>query len=43
MEKSSVIAGVIWNDDGHWALPNKYIVFPKEILKYAGECVESPP
>ena len=39
--KSSVIAGVIWNDDGHWVLPNKYIVFPKEIIQYARECVES--
>ena len=41
--KSSVIAGIIWKDDGYWIFPNKYIVFPKEIMKYVTECVESQP
>ena len=41
--KSSVIAGVIWNHDRIWVLPNKYVVFPKEIIRYARECVESHP
>ena len=41
--KSGVIAGIMWKDDGQWIFPDKYIVFPKEIIKYVRECVESHP
>ena len=41
--KSSVICGVIWNNETGilWMLPEKFIIFPKELLKYAREIVES--
>ena len=41
--KSSVIGGVIWNEDveQNYIFPERFVIFPKEILKYARECVES--
>ena len=41
--KSSVIGGVIWNEDVEqiYIFPERFVIFPKEIVKYARECVES--
>ena len=41
--KSSVISGVIWNNETDFLgmLPERFIIFPKELLKYATEIVES--
>ena len=39
--KSSVIGGVIWNIEGFWVFPKNFVVFPRELLKYARENVGS--
>ena len=41
--KSSVIGGVIWNEDVEqsYIFPERFVIFPKELLKYARECVEA--
>lgn len=41
--KSSVIEGVIWNEDEEliYIFPQRYAIFPKELLSYAREVVES--
>ena len=41
--KSSVIGGVIWNEDVEqiYIFPERFVIFPKEIVKYARESVES--
>ena len=41
--KSSVIEGVIWNEDEEliYIFPQRYAIFPKELLSYARECVDS--
>ena len=41
--KSSVISGIIWEGNGYRIFPNQYIVFPKDIMNYVRECVESHP
>ena len=33
--KSSLIGGVIWNNEDSWILPQVSVVFPKELLQYA--------
>ena len=40
--KSSVVGGVIWNEEigSSWILPERFVVFPREILKYAKERVD---
>ena len=41
--KSSVIEGVIWNEDVEliYIFPERYTIFPKELLNYAREVVDS--
>ena len=41
--KSSVIEGVIWNEDVEliYIFPERYTIFPKELLNYAREIVDS--
>ena len=41
--KSSVIEGVIWNEDVEliYIFPQRYAIFPKELLNYAREVVDS--
>ena len=39
--KSSAIGGVIWNNQTVWIFPERFVIFPKELLKYARENVES--
>ena len=41
--KSSVIGGVIWNNviEELWIVPYRFVVFPKALVEYARECVES--
>ena len=39
--KSSVIGGVIWNSERIWVFPKRFVVFPKDLLKYARKSVES--
>ena len=41
--KSSVIEGVIWNEDEEliYIFPQRYAIFPKELLSYAREVVDS--
>ncbi len=39
--KSSLIGGVIWNNQNLWTLPNNLIVFPRELLEYARELAKS--
>lgn len=39
--KSSLIGGVIWNNEDSWILPHVSVVFPKELLQYAKENVTS--
>ena len=41
--KSSVIEGVIWNEDVEliYILPQRYVIFPKALLNYAKEIVDS--
>ena len=41
--KSSVIEAFIWNNEtgNRWIFPERFVIFPKEFLKYARECVKS--
>ena len=39
--RSSAIGSVMWNDKRYWILPPGFVVFPRKLLKYAKECVES--
>ena len=42
-DKSSVIGSVVWNKERnlYWLLREEYVVFPKALVKYAKEQVES--
>lgn len=39
--KSGAISGVIWNTEIHWILPARFVIFPKQLLAYAKENLES--
>ena len=39
--KSSAIDGVIWKGETVWIMPERFVVFPEELLAYAKENLES--